>query len=84
MVDDGVSGMVTENSREAYTSALEKIVCDADLRKCLAEGAKERGEGYTVEAMAGKMERVYQTVTEIDSVKTYSASGNLSANQDHV
>lgn len=84
MVDDGVSGMVTGNSREAYTSALEKIVCDADLRKHLAEGAKERGEGYTVEAMADKMERVYRTVTETDSVKTYSASGNLSANQDHI
>jgi 1,2-diacylglycerol 3-alpha-glucosyltransferase len=62
MVEDGGSGLVCENDADSYACALEKLVVDADLRAKLARGAAIRGEGYTVEAMSAKMEKVYESV----------------------
>ncbi|KKU19558.1 MAG: Glycosyltransferase [Candidatus Nomurabacteria bacterium GW2011_GWA1_46_11] len=62
VIEDGVSGLLTENSAEALAAGVIKLMKDKKLRAKLAKGARERAKKYTIEVTSKKLEEVYKKV----------------------
>jgi glycosyltransferase involved in cell wall biosynthesis len=65
VITNNVNGLlIDEKDHIALTSALEKLITDADLRKRLGEAARQTViDRFTIEQTNHKIEEVYRKVT---------------------
>ncbi len=60
---EGVSGLVVApRDSRALAEAINRILSDDELRRRLAEGARERAESFTAQRMIDDVERIYREV----------------------
>jgi 1,2-diacylglycerol 3-alpha-glucosyltransferase len=64
IVVDGENGLMTDNSPEALAEGVLRVLRDDKLRNRLSEGARKSAQGYTVEAVTSRLEKVYKEVLE--------------------
>lgn len=62
LIDDGVSGMFTENSPEAVADSILKLYRDPDFRTALGQGAAEKVKLYDEETIHAQMKEIYLSV----------------------
>jgi glycosyltransferase involved in cell wall biosynthesis len=60
VIENGVSGLLTENKKEHILSQVKLLIEDQDLRLSLAHNAKQRVElHFSIERMVGELEKLY-------------------------
>ena len=62
LIDDGVSGIFTENSPEALAEIIRNLYADPELRRTLGEGAAEKAKLYEEESVHARMKKIYLSV----------------------
>jgi glycosyltransferase involved in cell wall biosynthesis len=63
IIRDNVDGLlVPQGNQEALVAALEKIMCDSDLRKSLSEHAVDIRDRYSINKIAGLWENLFQSI----------------------
>jgi glycosyltransferase involved in cell wall biosynthesis len=59
-IEDGVNGLLTSHDLTAFSGALRRLLVDASLRACLAEGARQTGARYSIERTTDQIVAHYQ------------------------
>ena len=62
LIEDGVSGLFTENSPEAVAENILKLYADPQLRRTLGAGAAEKAKLYEEESVHARMKEIYLSV----------------------
>ena len=62
LIEDGVSGLFTENSPEAVADNIMKLYADPELRCALGAGAAEKAKIYEEESVHARMKEIYLSV----------------------
>jgi 1,2-diacylglycerol 3-alpha-glucosyltransferase len=60
VVRDGIDGYLTLNDREAFSSALVRLLQDAGLRACMREAALQEAQRYSIAATADAYLALYE------------------------
>jgi glycosyltransferase involved in cell wall biosynthesis len=60
VVTDGVDGILTPNSPEAFSEALVRLLSDRELRARMCAGALREARRFSIEATAAAYERLYE------------------------
>ena len=62
LIEDGVSGLFTENNPEALAAHIVKLCADPELRRTLGAGAAEKAKLYEEESVHAQMKEIYLSV----------------------
>ena len=62
LIEDGVSGLFTENTPEALAEYILKLYSDPALRRALGESAAEKAKLYEEESVHAQMKEIYLSV----------------------
>ena len=62
LIEDGVSGLFTENSPEAVAEKILNLYSDPELRRSLGEGAAEKVRLFEEESVHAQMKEIYLSV----------------------
>lgn len=62
LIEDGVSGIFTENNPEALAGHILNLYADPELRRALGEGAAEKAKLYEEETVHAQMKEIYLSV----------------------
>lgn len=64
LVEDGVTGfLVPPRDPDALAKALQKLITDPELRRCMGRASRERAlKEFTLSRMLQETERVYEEV----------------------
>ena len=62
LIEDGVSGLFTENNPEALAEQIRKLYADPQLRQTLGAGAAEKAKLYEEENVHEQMKKIYLSV----------------------
>ena len=62
LIEEGVSGLFTENSPEAVAENILKLYSDPQLRRTLGAGAAEKAKLYEEETVHARMREIYLSV----------------------
>lgn len=64
VVDDGVDGLLTDNSVDDFADATCRIISDSSLRERLSQGGLMNAPRFSTETMAERFESLYQSLIE--------------------
>ena len=62
LIDDGISGIFTENTPEALAQNILKLYADSELRETLGKGAEEKVRLFEEENVHAQMKNIYLSV----------------------
>ena len=72
-LNDGVNGLMTDATVEAYSDAIVRLLSDAELRKTLSAGARQSADIYSVDAMIENFARgIEQALAQPSVVGSWS------------
>jgi len=72
IIEDGVDGFLTDLKTDVFTAKIESLLDDENLRKQMAERAKENAKKFSVEATSDQMEKLYEKTRHNYGAQSYS------------
>ncbi len=75
---DGVNGLMTDATVEAYSDAIMRVLSDEELRKALSAGARQSADVYSVNAMIENFAQgIEQALAQPSVVGTWSRTNRV-------
>lgn len=66
IIDDGINGLVIEDTPENLSQAIEKLVSDPGLRKQMGEKARAKAlSEFSMSSYGARVEEVYRSIVGI-------------------
>ncbi len=73
VVQQGETGLRVSFDPHAFARALELLLCDPEMGRCLGENGRRRARAYSPEAMASGVLSVYESVLRLPRLAASSS-----------